>query len=392
MPEVLALIPARGGSKSLPRKNVLPLGGIPLVAHTIRAAQAASLVTRVAVSTEDPEIAEIARNFGADVVDRPLELAGDEATSESALLHAIEHLEAAEGYRPDVLCFLQCTSPLTTSADIDGVLAAMLAAQADTALAVTRFHYFVWRHAVDGDAVGVNHDKSVRQRRQDRHSEYLETGAVYAMDANGFQLARHRFFGQTVMYEMPASRVLEIDDPEDFMLAAERLGTDAASGIRLPAKIDGIVFDFDGVFTDDHVSVDESGTESVRCSRRDGMGIELLRNAGVAMTVISKERNPVVARRCEKMRLDYQQGEDQKITALHAWIDSRGFSPENVIYVGNDVNDLECMAAVGCSIAPSDAHPHALEAASFVLECAGGKGAVRELADIILEALNELHA
>src|SRR5690606_38380639 len=118
MPEVLALIPARGGSKSLPRKNVLPLGGIPLIAHTIRAAQAAKCVSRVAVSTEDSEIAEIARQYGADVVKRPMELATDDSTSESALLHSLDYLEANEGYLPDILCFLQCTSPFTAPEDI----------------------------------------------------------------------------------------------------------------------------------------------------------------------------------------------------------------------------------------------------------------------------------
>lgn len=384
MPEVLALIPARGGSKSLPRKNVLPLGGIPLIAHTIRAAQAASLVTRVAVSTEDAEIAAIARRFGAGVVNRPIELASDEASSESALLHALDYLEAVEGYRPDILCFLQCTSPLTAPEDIDSVLSEMIAADADTALAVTRFHSFVWRQDVEGDAVGVNHDKAVRLRRQDRHREFLETGAIYAMVADGFRAERHRFFGRTVVHEMPASRVLEIDDPEDFALAAERLDTNKRATLKLPSRVEGIVFDFDGVFTDDRVLVDEHGTEVVRCSRRDGMGIEMLRNAGLPMIVISKERNAVVARRCEKLRLEHRQGQDIKLGTLKTWIGDRGLDAEHVIYVGNDVNDLECMAAVGCAVAPADAHPKALAAASVVLRCEGGKGAVRELADLIL--------
>ncbi|WP_179473020.1 acylneuraminate cytidylyltransferase [Mycolicibacterium vinylchloridicum] len=384
MPEVLAVIPARGGSKSLPRKNVRPLGGIPLIAHTIRAAQAADLVTRVVVSTEDAEIASIARSFGADVIDRPVELASDEASSESALLHALDYLDTAEGYRPDILCFLQCTSPLTASEDIDNVLSTMIEAGAETALAVTRFHYFVWRQDHEGSAVGVNHDKAVRLRRQDRHREFLETGAVYAMLADGFRVARHRFFGRTVVHEMPASRVLEIDDPEDFVLATQRLDADRMRAPILPSPVHGIAFDFDGVFTDDLVSVDEHGTESVRCSRRDGMGIEMLRAAGIPMVVISKERNPVVARRCEKLRLEYRQGQDDKRGVLKLWLEESKLDAQHVIYVGNDVNDLECMAAVGCAVAPADAHPHALAAASVVLRSGGGRGAIRELADMIL--------
>lgn len=384
MPEILAIIPARGGSKSLPRKNVLPLGGIPLIAHTIRAAKGSSLVTRVVVSTEDVEISMIARRFGAEVVDRPAELAGDEATSESALLHAVDLLEAEEGYRPDILCFLQCTSPLTSPEDIDGVLNAMLAANAETALAVTRFHYFVWRLDADANAVGVNHDKTVRQRRQDRESEFLETGAVYAMDTAGFRKSQHRFFGRTVFHEIPASRVLEIDDPDDFAVATARLGSNGRPRAKLPVRVDGIVFDFDGVFTDDCVLVDEHGIEAVRCSRRDGMGIEMLHTAGLPMIVISKERNQVVARRCEKLRLEYRQGLDSKLGALQTWLSDQGLDAEHVVYMGNDVNDLECMATVGCAVAPADAHPLALAASSVILRSGGGNGAVRELADMIL--------
>lgn len=387
--EVLALIPARGGSKSLPRKNVLPLSGVPLIAHTIRAARAASLVTRVAVSTEDAEIAAIARRFGADVIDRPPDLASDTASSESALLHALEHLEMEEGYRPDILCFLQCTSPLTSAEDIDGVLAAMIGHSADTALSVTRFHYFVWGHDGAGGAMGINHDKAVRLRRQDREPEFLETGAVYAMRAEGFRAARHRFFGSTVMHEMPATRVLEIDEPEDFELAEARIAriVSPPAAALLPPEIDAIVFDFDGVFTDDRVLVDQEGRETVMCSRSDGMGIEMLREAGVSMLVLSKEHNPVVARRCEKLKLEYSQAIDNKIAQLKSWVTEHGHLMENLVYVGNDVNDLECMAAAGCAVAPADAHGRARAAARIVLRKKGGRGAIRELAEMVLDCV-----
>jgi len=388
MPEVLALIPARGGSKSLPRKNVLPLGGIPLIAHTIRAAQAAKCVSRVAVSTEDSEIAEIARQYGADVVKRPMELATDDSTSESALLHSLDYLEANEGYLPDILCFLQCTSPFTAPEDIDGVVEALIDEAADSSLSVVRFHHFLWKADETGDLVGVNHDKAIRQRRQDREPEFLETGAVYAMRATGFRAAGHRFFGKTVSFEMPAERVLEIDEPADFALAAARLVTlRARIPPTLPETVEGIVFDFDGVFTDDRVWVDQHGTEAVRCSRRDGLGLEMLRMAGVPMLVISKERNPVVARRCEKLQLEFHQGADSKIDLLRDWVDARGLNPQNVIYVGNDVNDLECMSAVGCPVAPANADSRVLAAAAVILQTDGGEGAIRELADLVLEAI-----
>jgi len=365
---------------------VLPLAGIPLIAHSIRAAESASLVNRVVVSTEDAEIASIARTFGSEVVDRPVDLAGDEATSESALLHALESLHEKQGYRPDILCFLQCTSPLTAPGDIDGLIGTLIAEKADSALTVSRFHYFVWKQDGDDGFIGVNHDKRVRLRRQDRDAEFLETGAAYAMVADRFRVARHRFFGRTVIHEMPASRVLEIDEPDDFVIARQRLSRSVAKVSKLPSPLQGIVFDFDGVFTDDRVLVDEHGTESVRCSRRDGLGIEMLRKARVPMMVISKERNAVVARRCEKLQLEYRLGEDRKIDVLKRWMGDNGMNAANIIYVGNDVNDLDCLTAVGCAVAPADAHPAALAVASIVLSSEGGRGAIRELADMIVRS------
>ena len=200
MSEALAIIPARGGSKGIPRKNVLPVAGKPLLAWTVEAARAARRVDRVVVSTDDPEIADVARRRGADVVDRPAEISGDSATSESALLHALDHLRATEGYEPDLVAFLQCTSPLTAPGDIDGTIDALIRDGADTALAVVPFHYFLWR----GDGAGINHDKRERKLRQEREPQFLESGAVYVMKVAGFRAAKHRFFGRTALYEMPA--------------------------------------------------------------------------------------------------------------------------------------------------------------------------------------------
>jgi len=381
--QTLAIIPARGGSKGIPRKNVLPLGGKPLIAHTIYAARAASQVDRVVVSTDDDEIAAIALEYGAEVVRRPAELAGDTAASEAALLHTLDALRQDEGYAPDLLVFLQCTSPLTVPEDVDGTIAALIDGQADSALAVTAFHYFLWAQDADRGTHGVNHDKSVRLMRQQRTPEYLETGAVYVMKAEGFRAARHRFFGKTVLFDTPVERRLEIDEPEDFRIAEERIARLSRRASALPPRVSALVMDFDGVLTDDRVFVSETGEESVVCSRRDGMGIERLRNAGLAMLVISKETNPVVAARCRKLHLPYHHGVEGKLAVLERWLAENGIAAAETLYVGNDVNDLECMAAVGCAVAPRDAHPRALAAAAVVLDADGGRGAIRVLADML---------
>lgn len=215
----IAMIPARGGSKGIPRKNLQPLAGKPLVAHTIEQARAAHTIDRVLVSTDDAEIGAAAQHYGAEVLWRPAAISGDTASSEAALLHALDALQQSEGAVPELVVFLQCTSPLTQAADIDGAVHALLAEEADTALAVTPFHYFLWQQDEQGNAVGVNHDKTVRLLRQQRAPQYRETGAVYVMRTAGFRQAKHRFFGKTALYIMPAERCLEIDEPFDLQMA-----------------------------------------------------------------------------------------------------------------------------------------------------------------------------
>lgn len=228
--KAIAIIPARGGSKGIPRKNLQPLAGKPLVAHTIEQARAAHSIGRVIVSTDDAEIGAVAQCYGAEVVWRPAAISGDTASSEAALLHVLATLQQSEGTLPDLIVFLQCTSPLTLAADIDGTVQALLSEHANTALAVTPFHYFLWQQAENGDAVGVNHDKRVRLLRQQRAPQYRETGAIYVMQTNGFLQTKHRFFGKTALYVMPAERCLEIDEPFDLQMAAWLLQTQHQGG------------------------------------------------------------------------------------------------------------------------------------------------------------------
>jgi CMP-N-acetylneuraminic acid synthetase len=218
-PGILAIIPARGGSKGIPGKNLRPLAGRPLVAHTIARARASGHIGRVVVSTDDEAIARVAREHGAEVVMRPAELSGDTASSEAALLHVLEHLRQAEGYVPRLTVFLQCTSPLAAVEDIDGTIDALERDGADSALAVAPFHHFLWKSGPGGEAVAIQHDPRVRPMRQQREPEFRETGAVYVLRTEGFLAARHRFFGRTVFHVMPVERSLEIDDPEDLRIA-----------------------------------------------------------------------------------------------------------------------------------------------------------------------------
>ena len=147
-----------------------------------------------------------------------------------------------------------------------------------------------------------------------------------------------------------------------------------------------LVLDFDGVLTDNTVTVSADGVESVTCWRSDGIGTAALEAAGVPVIVVSKERDPVVRVRCEKLGLECHHGVDDKVTVLRRLLAERGIDPADVAYVGNDTNDLGCLALVGLPIAVADAHPAVLPAAAVVTTARGGRGAVREVCDRILAA------
>ncbi|ATL30015.1 N-acylneuraminate cytidylyltransferase [Streptomyces formicae] len=425
---VLAVIPARGGSKGVPAKNLAPVGGVPLVARAIRECLAARLVTDVVVSTDDHVIGEAARAAGAEVVLRPAAIAGDTATSEAAVLHAMDAHEALHGAAVDVVLLVQCTSPFLTREDIDGVAAAVVENGADTAVTVAPFHGFIWRDAADDaddatdgsadvtaqrtDAAGgtatlanstrtrggygVNHDKSFRPRRQDRPQDLLETGAAYAMDAAGFRAEKHRFFGHTEPVRTDPARVLEVDDPHDLARAralAPLFDADRADALPTAADIDAVVLDFDGTQTDDRVLIDSDGREFVSVHRGDGLGIAALRRSGLNMLILSTEQNPVVAARAKKLKLPVLHGIDRKDLALKQWCEEQGIAPERVLYVGNDVNDLPCFALVGWPVAVGSAHDVVRGAARAVTTVPGGEGAIREIATWILgPSLDSLHS
>ncbi|MFA4876139.1 MAG: HAD hydrolase family protein [Methanoregula sp.] len=151
-----------------------------------------------------------------------------------------------------------------------------------------------------------------------------------------------------------------------------------------PIKIEAVIFDFDGVFTDNNVIVDETGKESVICNRSDGFGIARLQKMGLPLLVLSTEKNTVVGKRCEKLSIPCVQGIEDKKTFLAAWLKHQKIDSNNVIFLGNDVNDTECLTYVGCGIVVADAHEDVKKISKFILKNNGGKGAVRELCDLIL--------
>lgn len=376
---VLAIIPARGGSKGIPGKNLKKVGGLSLVARAIRAARATPSVSRVAVSTDVQDIAREAASFGAEVVVRPDYLSVDSASSESAIEHAVADF-ARRGETFDAIVFIQPTSPFIRPEDIESAIGMLVRGEADSVFSACLSHCFIWRDEDAFSAVGVNHDKARRPRRQDRPAEYRETGAFYVFGADAFMKNRHRFFGRTRPCIVPPDSAIEIDEPGELAIA-RRLAPLLSPSIVPVFSPSAVVFDFDGVMTDDKVLVLEDGREAVTCSRGDGMGIAALKKV-CHLLVLSTEKNPVVAARARKLGLPVIHGCDGKLAALTSWAADRQIPLSAVAYVGNDINDLECLEACGLGIAPSDAHPVVLSSADFILDSSGGRGAVREVCDM----------
>ena len=391
---VVAVIPARAGSVGVPGKNLRTVGGVPLVARAVASALSAGSIDRVIVSTDGDEIAAVAQSAGAEVVRRPAALSTGTASSESALTHVLDLLDE-RGESPDVVVFLQATSPFTRGEDLDAAIARVTGGEDDVVFAAVETHAFLWRLDERGGAQGVNHDPSFRPMRQDRAPQYQETGAFYVLRAEGFRRSGYRFFGRVGVAVIEDS--IDIDTEHDLRLA------DAVAHFRAPAPvahglggldgepdedlalIEAVVTDFDGVHTDDRVQVDQNGVESVTVNRRDGLGVRLLREAGIPVLILSTETNPVVSARGAKLGVQVLQGIDDKAAALKRWAADAGIRLDRIAYLGNDVNDLGALATVGWPFAVGDAHPRAIAASRRVLAAAGGTGAVRELAELILE-------
>jgi YrbI family 3-deoxy-D-manno-octulosonate 8-phosphate phosphatase len=398
--EILALIPARGGSKSIPRKNIKPLAGHPLIAYSIAAALQSRLVTRTIVSTDDDEIACTAQSYGAEAPFlRPDEFARDNTTDLPVFTHALRWLKEKEGYQPDVVVQLRPTSPLRPPDCIAQAVQILLDhPDADSVRGVIpsgQNPYKMWQIAEDGRMTPLLKLPGVVEPynapRQDLPQSYWQTGHIDAIRVSTI-IKKNSLSGDVIFPMLLDPRyAIDIDTLRDWQRAEWIISQGdlpivhpGGSKRTMPQQVDLLVLDFDGVMTDDRVWVDQDGHEAVAANRRDGLGIAALHKAGIPMVVLSTEANPVVAARCRKLDLPVIQGLTDKSAALKRLIQERQLDPSHIIYLGNDVNDLPCFPLVGCAVVVADAHPDVIPQADLVLALPGGQGAVRELCDLIL--------
>ncbi len=399
--KVLVLIPARGGSKSIPRKNIRLLAGHPLIAYSIAAGLQAPSVGRVIVSTDDEEIASVARQYGAETPFlRPAEFAQDNTTDFPVFTHALSWLAEHENYYPDIVVQLRPTSPVRPPECVEQAVQ-MLAGDplVDSVRGVVpsgQNPFKMWRINPAGRMVPLLQVEGIQEPynspRQALPATFWQTGHIDAIRVSTI-LQKNSLSGEVILpllidprYTIDIDTLRDWENAEALVNMAELPMVRPAGGqVRsLPARPALVVFDFDGVMTDDRVWVDQDGREMVAANRSDGMGIALLRKAGIPMLVLSTETNPVVSMRCQKLRLNVIQGQADKASALQTFLRENQIDGSQVVYLGNDVNDLPCFPIVGCAVVVADAHPAARSKADLILTHNGGQGAVRELCDLLL--------
>ncbi len=214
--KTIAVIPARGGSKGVPRKNILEVAGIPLLAYSILAAQNSNYVERVIVTTDDDEIGLISKEYGAEVIMRPAELSDDTIMPDASIVHVLETL-AEQGYIPDCIVFLQPTSPIRYKDDIDNALDIFFNNEVDTVFSGVDIHPFFWRK--NGDTLlPVNFNPKARKGRQELDQEIIENGSIYISKASNYIKYKDRFGEKVMTYLMSNHTLFEIDEKSDFLL------------------------------------------------------------------------------------------------------------------------------------------------------------------------------
>ncbi|MDK2979881.1 MAG: hypothetical protein PWQ55_228 [Chloroflexota bacterium] len=402
--EVLAVVPARGNSKSIPRKNIRPLGGVPLIAYSIAAGLQSQAVTRTIVSTDDEEIAAVARQYGAETPFlRPEEYSRDETLDFPVFKHALEWLAEHENYHPDVVIQLRPTSPFRPPDLLDQAVQLLLDhPQADSVRGVVpsgQNPYKMWSVNLDGNMSPILKVDGIKEAfntpRQQLPDTFWQTGHVDAIRPRAI-LEKNSMSGDVILplfidpaYTVDIDTLLDWQRAETSIMEGRLQIVTPAQGRRpFPAEPHLLVLDFDGVLTDDRVWVDQDGREMVAASRADGFGLERLRKmTKLDVMVMSKETNPVVAARCAKLKLDVLQSVGDKASALKDLYKERGLKAEEVLFVGNDLNDLPCFPLVGFAAAPADADPAVLRAADLILSKPGGFGAVRELCELLIARL-----
>jgi len=383
MSNITAFIPVRGGSKSIPLKNIKDFCGKPLVYWNIKALEDTFEVDKIIVATDSQEIEKTVLSFGfnkTEIYHRVAENAEDTSSTESVML---EFLEQAGLNENDIFMLVQATSPLTMSDDFKNAIQYYKKENFDSLLSVVRFKRFFWNE----NGTSTNYDYKNRPRRQDFSGELMENGAFYINKVENILKEKNRLSGKIGLYEMPEYTQFEIDEPDDWMIAEQLMKKHILKSTR-PKEIKLFLTDVDGVLTDAGMYYSENGDELKKFNTRDGMGFDLLRKNNIKTGIITSESTDIVERRAKKLKVDYlYQGkrEGGKLEAALEICNKEKISIENVAYIGDDINCYNLLNAVGAAACPADAIEVIKTISGInIMTKKGGEGCVREFIGKIL--------
>ena len=388
----VAFIPVRGGSKSIPLKNIKPMCGKPLVYWTVAAACGCKNIDKVYVATDSEKIRETLQNVKdtdtdgrldkMEIIGRSQESASDTASTEFAMLEfAREHLF-------DHIVLIQATSPLLTAEDLDRGFALYEQKETDSVLSVVRQKRFNWKVEKDGSAQPTNYDYFHRPRRQEFEGYCVENGAFYITSRERLLATETRISGNVKAVEMSEDTFFEIDEPSDWDMIQqllERRQKEKVSTGKQGHQIKMLLTDCDGCLTDGGMYYSENGDELKKFSTLDGMGFGLMREHGVICGIITGENTKLVQRRAEKLKLDVlKMGVQNKFATVQGLCVEKGISLEEVAYIGDDINDRELLEQVGFSASVPDALQEIQNIVDYVAVRQGGNGAVRDVIEHLL--------
>ncbi|MEE3485720.1 MAG: HAD family hydrolase [Bacteroidales bacterium] len=382
----IAFIPVRGGSKSIPLKNIKPFCGKPLVCWNIEALENCDAVDEIIIATDSQEIENTIKEFNykkVRIYQRSAENASDTASTESVMLEYIQNKKL----NPDTIFILvQATSPLTQSIHFAEALQMYQENHFDSILSCVRNKRFFW----NSNGTSLNYDFQNRPRRQNFEGMFMENGAFYINTVKNILDSKNRLSGKIGIYEMPEYTATEIDEPDDWMILENLMYRNILRNQRNDyRKIKLFLADVDGTLTDAGMYYSENGDELKKFNTRDGLGFRLLKEAGVKTGIITSENTKIVENRAKKLNIDYlYQGQldGGKLNIAKVICKKENISLDEVAYIGDDVNCIDLLSAVGFAACPADAHSQVKAIPGIVqMQSNGGEGCVREWIDIILE-------
>ncbi len=382
--KTIAFIPVRGGSKSIPLKNIKLFCGKPLVCWNIEALVNCPEVDEIVVATDSDEIWNTvsACCYPRTILYRRLaENACDTASTESVMLEYIDKVQLAED---SIFMLVQATSPLTETRHFSEALRMYFKGEYDSILTCVRNYRFLWNE----NGKSMNYDYMKRPRRQNFKGLLMENGAFYINTVRNIQGCGNRLSGKIGIYEMPEYTATEIDEPDDWIVLENLMRKYVLPQNVMRKEIKLFLCDVDGTLTDGGMYYTESGDELKKFNARDGMGFQLLREAGIKTGIITSENTKIVENRAKKLKVDflYQGKRDGgKLAVAKEICDMLKIDFGEVAYIGDDVNCVDLLSAVGFAACPADAVIEVKKIPHIkLLEKRGGEGCVREFISLFL--------